>query len=71
MPKAQEKPAQPTCGIIDGRGRVRNVGRARNADQAIAKVLAHDKDEDDEHDDDRGRGQRAEQRVDQPAQDAQ
>ena len=39
-------------------------------DQPIAKVLAHDKNEDNEHDDDRGRSERKE-RVDRPAQDVQ
>jgi len=48
-----------------------NVGRAGKADQPIAKVLAHDKNKDNEHDDDRGRGERAKERVDQPAQDVQ
>ena len=65
-----EQSAQPTRGVINGSGRVRNVGRAGKTDHPIAKVLAHDKNEDNEHDDDRGRSERKE-RVDRPAQDVQ
>src|SRR5579871_1105857 len=68
---AKEQSAQAACGVIHGSSRVWNVGRPGQADQPIAKVLTLDKNEDNEHDDDHGRGERAKERVDQRAENMQ
>jgi hypothetical protein len=60
----QEKSAQTAAGVVEGCGHVRNIGRADETDQPVAKVLPLDQDEDDEDDDQQRRRERPKQRID-------
>ena len=64
----EEEAAQAAGGVVDGRGRLLQVGRAGEADHPVPQVLALDQDEDGE-DDDQARGrERAQERPGEAAQ---
>ena len=60
----QEKSTQTAAGVVERCGHMRNISRADETDQPVAKVLPLDQDEDDENNDQQRRRERPKQRVD-------